>query len=253
MYIVDGFLFEDEATAELAKKEEEGVRFIKERTALNNPEVVFKLYKKLIDQELFVTPVGQRFLVELQNILLCSNYIPRAEVPPIKAVVREIPKEEIERPVEKVTKKIDTKVGGEYKRPFYIALFFAIVFGVSVIGMFLINKLSSNSVNILNYREEILNEYAGWEAELKEKEAELRAREKALEEREAATNAQGGLQDGMETEEFWQDANDSPFLPLDENSVEEEQAAQAEPGTETNEDTTYVIETSDDTTDVVEP
>lgn len=212
MYIVDGFLFEDEATAELAKKEEEGVRFIKERTALNNPEVVFKLYKKLIDQNLFVTPVGQRFLVELQNILLASNYIARADIPPIKAIMPETPEEEPERPVKKVTKKIDTKVGGEYRKPFYIALFFAIVFGVSVIGMFLINELSSNSVNILNYREEILNEYAGWEAELKEKEAELRAREKALEEREAAADKQ----DRMEIDEFSQDANTSPFLPLEE-------------------------------------
>lgn len=234
MYNVDGFLFEDEATAELAKKEEEGVRFIKERTALNNPEVVFKLYKKLVEQELFVTPVGQRFLVELQNILLSSNYIARADIPSIKVAKYEAPEEEPERPVKKVAKKIDNKVGGEYKKPFYIALFFAIVFGASVIGMFIINEISSNSVNIINYREEILNEYSSWETELKEKEAELRAREKALEEREAE-------------EVIIQDATDSPFLPLEEAETE------AEPGTETNDDTTYVIETGVDTTDVVEP
>lgn len=206
MYNVDGFLFEDEATAELAKKEEEGVRFIKERTALNNPEVVFKLYKKLLEQELFVTPVGQRFLVELQNVLLSSGYIPSADIPPIKVAKVEMQKVQEERPVQKVTNKIDKKVGGEYRKPFYIALFFAIVFGVSVIGMFFINELSSNSVTILNYREEIINEYAGWEVELKEKEAELREREKALKEREEAMSS------GMIMEEAVQ----SPFLPLEE-------------------------------------
>ena len=205
MYNVDGFLFEDEAMAELAKKEEEGVRFIKEHTALNNPEVVMKLYKKLLEQELFVTPVGQRFMVELQNVLLASGYIARAEIPPIKVAKIEIPKKETDHPVERVTKKIDSKVCGEYKRPFYIALFFAIVFGVSVIGMFFINELSSNSVNILNYREAIIDEYAGWEVELKEKEAELREREKALEEREKAA-------DDMVIEE----AQDL-FLQLEEN------------------------------------
>lgn len=208
MYNVDGFLFEDEATAELAKKEEEGVRFIKERTALNNPEVVFKLYKKLLEQELFVTPVGQRFLVELQNVLLSSGYIPSADIPPIKVAKVELQKVQEERPVQKVTNKIDKKVGGEYRKPFYIALFFAIVFGVSVIGMFFINELSSNSVTILNYREEIINEYAGWEVELKEKEAELREREKALKEREEAMSS------GMIIEEAVQ----SPFLPLEEES-----------------------------------
>ena len=201
MYNVDGFLFEDEATAELAKKEEEGVRFIKERTALNNPEVVFKLYKKLLEQELFVTPVGQRFLVELQNVLLSSGYIPSADIPPIKVARVEVQKVQEERPVQKVTNKIDKKVGGEYRKPFYIALFFALVFGASVIGMFFINELSSNSVTILNYREEIINEYAGWEAELRE-------REKALKEREEAMSS------GMIIEEAVQ----SPFLPLEEES-----------------------------------
>ena len=216
MYNVDGFLFEDEATAELAKKEEEGVRFIKEHTALNNPEVVFKLYKKLLEQELFVTPVGQRFLVELQNVLLSSAYIARADIPPIKVAKAETPKVEEERPVKKVTKKIDKKVGGEYRKPFYIALFFAIVFGISVIGMFFINELSSNSVNILNYREEILNEYAGWEAELQEKEAELRVREKALEAREAELEER----EKTPSDVIIEDVTESPFLPLEEDANE---------------------------------
>ena len=186
MYNVDGFLFEDEAVAELAKKEEEGIRFIKEHTALNNPEVVYKLYQKLIDQNLFVTPVGQRFLVELQNVLLASGYVAKDEIPPIRIAAPEVPAKEEAQSVKKVTKKIENKVGGEYRRPFYIALFFAIVFGVSIIGMFFINELSSNSVTILNYREEIINEYAGWEAELTEWEAELRAKEVELRDRENA-------------------------------------------------------------------
>ena len=50
MYKVDGFLFEDEAIAEIAKKEEEGIRFIKERTAIQNPEVALKLYKKFLSK-----------------------------------------------------------------------------------------------------------------------------------------------------------------------------------------------------------
>ena len=181
MYNVDGFLFEDEAVAELAKKEEEGIRFIKERTALNNPEVVYKLYQKLIDQNLFVTPVGQRFLVELQNVLLSSGYVAKEDIPPIRVAAVEVPEKEIVKPVKKMANRIETKVGGEYKKPFYVALFFAIVFGLSVLGMFMINELSSNSITILNYREEIINEYSTWEAELTEWEAELRAREKALE------------------------------------------------------------------------
>lgn len=192
MYNVDGFLFEDEETAQLARKEEEGIRFIKERTALNNPEVVLKLYKKLLEQELFVTPVGIRFLTELQNILLTSVYIAREEIPPIPVKVAEgIKKEEPATPVEKVVqkpveaaKKVDDKVGRDYKKPFYVTLFFAIVFAASIFGMFAINYLSGNNTNIINYREQILNEYSSWEAELKTEEERLNKWEALLEERE---------------------------------------------------------------------
>ncbi len=195
MYNVDGFLFEDERTAELAQKELEGIRFIKERTALDNPEVVMKLYKKLLEQKLFVTPVGVRFMVELQNVLLRSHFIARDEIPPIEVssmvLKKELTPEEAElakkgpvAKVKKAVKKVDKKVEGNYKKPFYTALFFSIVFALSVVGMFIITKVSGNNVNIINYRNEILNEYSSWEKQLQEKEAELREWEAELESRE---------------------------------------------------------------------
>lgn len=182
MINVDGFLFEDEETAQLARKEEEGIRFIKERTALNNPEVVLKLYKKLLEQELFVTPVGVRFLTELQNILLTSLYIPREEIPAIPVKTTEVPKtKETVAPVEQTVQGV---AGKDYKKPFYVALFFAIVFAASIFGMFIINAISGNNVNIINYREQILDEYSSWEAELKTEEERLQRWEETLEQRE---------------------------------------------------------------------
>ena len=195
MYNIDGFLFEDEATAELAKNELEGIRFIKERTALDNAEVVLKLYNKLLEQKLFVTPVGIRFMVELQNVLLNSTFVAREEILPIAVdsmvlkkelteAEENVSKKGIVANVKKAAKKVDDKVEGNYKTPFYVALFFAIVFALSVMGMFVITKASANNINIINYRNEILNEYATWEQELQEKEAELKAREAELENRE---------------------------------------------------------------------
>lgn len=189
MINVDGFLFEDEESAQLARKEEEGIRFIKQRTALDNPEVVLKLYKKLLEQEIFVTPVGIRFLTELQNILLTSVYIARDEIPPIpvKRSEEKAKEDPVQKPVEavkKVNKKIDSKVGGDYRKPFLVATFFAIVLGVSVIGMFVINAISGNNINIINYREQLLNEYSSWEAELESEEKRLEQWEESLEQRE---------------------------------------------------------------------
>lgn len=171
MINVDGFLFEDEETAQIARKEEEGIRYIKERTALDNPEVVLKLYKNLVEQELFVTPVGIRFLTELQNILLTSVYISGEEIPPIPVKVPDGIKAD----------GTDTSV--KYRKAFFAAAFCAIVLGISILGMFVINAISGNNVNIINYREQILNEYSSWEAELKAEEERLEHWEETLEQR----------------------------------------------------------------------
>lgn len=195
MINVDGFLFEDEETAQIARKEEEGIRFIKQRTALDNPEVVLKLYKKLLEQELFVTPVGIRFLTELQNILLTSVYIARDEIPPIPVkALEDVQKAESGTPVEKAVqkseeigmknKKVDRKAADAYRKKFLVATFCAIILGVSVIGMFVINAISGNNVNIINYREQLLNEYSDWKAELKTEEERLERWEETLEQRE---------------------------------------------------------------------
>ena len=182
MINVDGFLFEDEETAKIARKEEEGIRYIKQRTALDNPEVVLNLYKKLIEQDLFVTPVGIRFLTELQNTLLTSVYIAREEIPaiPVKVVEKEVP---VATTTEKIVVK--TSKGEEkYKKKFQIASFCAIVLGVSIIGMFIINAISGNNINIINYREQLLNQYSSWEQELKTEEERLERWEETLEQRE---------------------------------------------------------------------
>ena len=185
MIKVDGFLFEDKEMAQIARREEEGIRYIKQRTALDNPEVVLKLYKKLLEQDIFVTPVGIRFLSELQNILLDSEKIAGEDIPsiPVKAVEYMQKAESVEKSVKKPEKE-DSKVGKDYRKPFIVSTFFAVVLGFSVIGMFAINALSGNNINIINYREQILNEYSSWEAELKAEEERLEKWEESLQERE---------------------------------------------------------------------
>lgn len=187
---VSGFLFEDEALAAQAKKEEEGVRFIKEKSALNNPETVLKLYKTVLQQKLFVTPVGLHFLMELQDYLLASNVIPNEEIPAINTedfmkVVEDDATGSSKETFASGTKKSAGK-RKEYKTAFHVASFFAIVFGISVLGMFIIAEVSSDNVTILNYRNKIINEFEQWEQELEEEEDRLKEWEEELSKREAA-------------------------------------------------------------------
>ena len=67
MYIVDGFEFATQEEAKRAEKEKAGIRYIKENTDMNDPDIVYKLYAKLNKPGTFSTPVGFTFLVELQE------------------------------------------------------------------------------------------------------------------------------------------------------------------------------------------
>ena len=218
MYKIDGFLFEDETTAELAKKEEAAVSYLKQNTALDEVEGVYQLYTKLLEQNLFVTPVGIRFLTELQSVLYQSE-VPKETIPSIPIAGLQVPKAEQEPQTEvdvnltqeaiqaetsdaqikveavqnasaqkeKTAKKksekkqdIGNRETAKYKKAFHVSLFFAIVFGFSVVGMFFILELSGNNVTIINYRNKIIDEYSTWEAQLKEKEAMLKDWEEQL-------------------------------------------------------------------------
>lgn len=186
---VGGFLFEDEATAAQARKEEEGVRFIKEKSALNNPEVVLKLYKTILQQKLFVTPVGLRFLIELQSFLMSSDSVIKDDIPAIDsaAFIKPVIADEQESKKNQEAKKaVSPSREKYYKNAFHVSLFFAIIFGISVLGMFAIAEISSDNVTIINYRNKIIDEYEQWEQELEGEEDRLKEWEESLSEREKA-------------------------------------------------------------------
>ena len=46
-YEVEGFLFASEAEAEQAKKEREGVKYIRSRVDMDHPEQVLKIYNRM--------------------------------------------------------------------------------------------------------------------------------------------------------------------------------------------------------------
>ena len=161
-YRVEGFLFESQTQSQEAEKEAKKVARIKESVNFNNSQVVLQLYDGLIAKNVFRTPIGLSFLCELRLMLLASADIEEEQIQPIP-----IPRSRTNR---KMHPPVPMK---DYKKPFYISTALAIVFGLSIIGMFIIMKISDNNVTILNYRNAIINEYAEWEKELQERESKL--------------------------------------------------------------------------------
>ena len=180
-YVVGGFAFYSEQEAEQARKELEGIKYIKEKTNMSKPEMVLQIYNKMIREKMFVTSVGYSYLFDLQEYLLSIPFIKKEDILPIVVVhptLQESLKEEKQKhqaQLSKVKKKAATqnKKKTDAEQKYKLSFVLNIILVISVVGMFLISATGSHPT-ILNYEKEIVNRYAAWEQELTEREAALR-------------------------------------------------------------------------------
>ena len=148
---------------------------------MDDPDAVLQIYRKLILQEVFETPVGMEFLKELQGYLHTIPYIKYEDVLPIPVYAPE----KSDEPGSRSEKN-------NYRRKYHRSLFFAIVFAIVIGAMFAITYVSGDNVTILNYENQLIDKYENWEQkldtrekELDKREAELNIREQKLEQQEA--------------------------------------------------------------------
>ena len=171
-YRVDGFVFREEELYQQAKREAEGIRYIRNKTNMDNPKMVFQVYQRIIEQKLFETTVGIGYLRELQEYLMVAPGISPEEIVPIpvEEVVRQefVPVRERKVPAKKQSSgALRLSVAGN------------IVLVLLVIAMFILT-LTSRLPNILNYEENLLNKYSAWEEQLQERERQIQLRESEL-------------------------------------------------------------------------
>lgn len=178
--IVEGFCFSDEKIASQAKRESDGVRYIRENTNMENPEVVLKLYRKLMEEKIFETPVGIGFLKELRDYLLKASDIKEEELEaiPIELSSKEDEVRNIKREKTAFKGRMERKLEEERKKrrvSRILNLFLIIV----VIGMIMVT-LTSDNPNIINYENKLVDKYAQWQQELEEREQTVSEKEKEL-------------------------------------------------------------------------
>ena len=197
-YEAGGFVFRTKKEAELAQREIEGTKYLRQKLDMENPNAVFSIYQNLIEQDLFETPVGYCFLKELRDYLLMIPAISNEEVLAIpirypqteeeeKKQKKEQKKEEqrIERQREKEkakNKKEQKKEGKNYKGRCQFFMVTSLILLISVVSMMLLAATSDN-VNILNYENKLIDKYSSWEQELEEREQAVKEQEQALEEK----------------------------------------------------------------------
>ena len=197
-YEAGGFVFRTKKEAELAQREIEGTKYLRQKLDMENPNAVFSIYQNLIEQDLFETPVGYCFLKELRDYLLMIPAISNEEVLAIpirypqteeeekkqkKEQKKEEQRKERQREKEKAkNKKEQKKEGKNYKGRCQFFMVTSLILLISVVSMMLLAATSDN-VNILNYENKLIDKYSSWEQELEEREQAVKEHEQALEEK----------------------------------------------------------------------
>lgn len=172
--IVSGFIFETPEAANKAREELSGIDVVKSKINMRSPETVLEVYNKLIDKRLCKTPVGYSYLHDLQKYLKNSNTIPDSSIReiPIEPIRRKVVKEfEQGNPNDNLNNSLD------YKSKYKTSLFFNLIFGIAVI-IILYLATTGDTVNIINYENQIIDKYELWEKELTERENAISEYEK---------------------------------------------------------------------------
>lgn len=174
---IDGFIFRDPKEIVQARKEAEGVRYLRTKLDRDNPNYVLTIYNHAVDQKLFETPVGLSFLKELKDYLEALKIYPKEEIHGIEVPAgRSVRQRNRQKASED---KKDEELRKAKKRS-TVTLFLFLIALAALIGMLVIAWLSRDNVTILNYENAVIDKYEDWEQELVERERVIREKELAL-------------------------------------------------------------------------
>ncbi|MDD3240911.1 MAG: hypothetical protein PHW47_12710 [Lachnospira sp.] len=180
-YVVGGYTFHSKEKAQAAKDELNAIKYVSAKTDGKDPKQVYILYNKLINRQLFETPLGLAYLKDLQQFLYVSDVIPNDKIRPIP--IKGDTRGAIERKREwnehrSELHELSIQVA-KYKNQFIKIVIVNVALVIAVIIMFIMLKTSSNP-NVVNYEVNVQNRYAEWQEQLESQEASLNAREADL-------------------------------------------------------------------------
>lgn len=180
--IVGGYYFGSYDDAKIAQKEIKNAKYLNERTGNMPPNQMKAVYDKMIDEKVFGTPVGWEYLKYLKECLIEAG-IPEDEIRPIPLYCNfTLQKKDIFEKDSHIARnriRSENKKGFDYKSAFKMAMGVCAVLSILVLLMFIITVKSDNP-NVLNYEKAVVDKYAEWEDNLKDREKAIREKEKAL-------------------------------------------------------------------------
>lgn len=180
--LVERYGFDVSKEAEETKRELEAVLYLADKIRKSSPEAVCKIYHKIVEQKMFHTPVGFEFVQSLGDFLAQNDFL-EADIAKESAQGEEAQQEGGNQEADKKLRVAEQELSRTKKR-LNTSVILNILLAAAIAVMFYIASTSSN-INILNYETALVDKYASWAEELKDKERDLKEREAALKERES--------------------------------------------------------------------
>ena len=175
---VGGFQFYTRTDADAARLEEQKIEYMEARMDYSSPESIKYIYEKAIQERMFKTPVGLRYMKQLQDFLLAQPDIKPDSIPEIPLYMNY--GGEVRERFNPTRARVQARKRREKEKArFTISVLINIILVIAICAMFGIS-LSSDQPNIVNFERAILNKYAAWEQELTEREQVIRDKEKEL-------------------------------------------------------------------------
>ena len=213
--VVGYFEYSDDEKAMEALKEQDKIMKLEGQVDYENPKLVYMLYNKMIDSKVFHTPEGILYLVHLQDYLNEQQDLYKDNISPIRVdeFLQGVKEVSVKSPENTETVNETVKPTADGDDPFeeermkyldkirilelekskayrtlkvkqrktdniiykmiiaFLVVLLVIMFGINI---------ASGGPTILNYRQQIQNEYSEWQKQLEDKEKELNEREKEL-------------------------------------------------------------------------
>ena len=179
-YVVDGYVFFGEEEYNEALNEKKGVEYMRSKINFHNVKNVLEVYEKILEKNIFKTPIGYSFLKELQNILIESELVENSQIKNIR--VEETGNKKVLETNKQLKNKLKN-IDSVYKNRFVNSLVLNVGL-IILIAVLIMITLNSKNINILNYKNRLDAEYTEKENELASWAEELENKEKLLEETE---------------------------------------------------------------------
>lgn len=182
--VVEGYRFGTEADKEEALLEIEKATYFEQRLSGRNAENILMVYDKMLDEKIFVTPVGWEYLKYLQERLEDEG-VEKDRIRPIP-MYQTFYHTDIEKTQNKGIARERIQPSSKKKwtaaEKFRLSMLANVFLCILVLILFVIT-LKGENANALNYRQAIVNEYASWEQELSEREQALKEYQQEQEEK----------------------------------------------------------------------